>query len=68
MEPGCLLNWVLAAAMLATALFGGLARRITLRGSYVIDGDTRPRELWMFVAGCTVVGIALLVVAVLHVR
>ena len=67
MEPGGPLNWVLAAAMLAGALFGGLARRITLRGGFTIDGDTDPRSLWLFVGGCTVVGLALLIQAVLNV-
>jgi membrane protein required for beta-lactamase induction len=68
MKPGGLLNWMLAAGMLATALFGGLARRITLRDGSAIDGDTHPRALWMFVGGCTVVGIALLIEAALNVR
>lgn len=68
MEPGGLLNWVLAAAMLATALFGGLARRISLRDGSKIDSDTHPRALWMFVGGCAVVGMALLIQAVLNER
>lgn len=65
MEPGSPLNWILAIAMLATALFGGLARRITLRGGEVIDGDTHPRYFWMFIGSCAIVGIALLIQAVL---
>jgi hypothetical protein len=63
MTPGSPLNWILAVAMLAVALFGGLARRITLRDGSVIDGDKHPRFFWMFVGGCAVVGIALLIQA-----
>ena len=68
MEPGGALNWTLAAAMLATALFAGLARRITFRDGSTIDGDTHPRALWMFVGGCAVGGIALLIQAMFNVR
>lgn len=65
MEPGSPLNWILAIAMLATALFGGLARRITLRGGEIIDGDTYPRYFRMFIGSCGIVGIVLLIQAVL---
>jgi hypothetical protein len=68
MEPGGPLNWMLAAAMLAAALFGGLARRITFRDGSVIDGDRNAREFWMLVGGCGIVGFALLIQAVLNIR
>jgi hypothetical protein len=63
--PGSPLNWILAVAMLALALFGGLARRITLRDGSIIDGDKHPRFFWMFVGGCSLVGGALLIQAVM---
>ena len=68
MEPGGLLNWILAVAMLATAFFGGLARRISFRDGSIIDGGSNPRMFWMFVGGCGLVGLALLAQAVLNVR
>lgn len=68
MEPGGALNWILAAALLATTLFGGLAQRITLRDGSIIDGDSNPRKFWMFVGGCGLVGFVLLIQALLNVR
>lgn len=68
MESGGLLNWILALALLATALFAGLARRITLRDGSVIDGSSSPRMFWMFVGGCGLVGFTLLMQALWNVR
>ena len=68
MTPGGLFNWILAIALLATALFGGLARRITLRDGSAIDSDTQPRTFWIFVTGCGIVGIGLLIQAAMNVR
>jgi hypothetical protein len=56
---------ILAVAMLAVALFGGLARRITLSDGSIIDGDKTPRVFWMFVGSCALVGVALLIQAML---
>ncbi|MGI4879640.1 MAG: hypothetical protein ACRYG4_19365 [Janthinobacterium lividum] len=55
-------------AMLATALFGGLARRITLRDGSTIDSESNPKTFWMFVGGCGFVGFALLIQALLNFR
>ena len=68
MVPGGLLNWILAVAMLATALFGGLARRITLRDGSIINGESNPKTFWLFVGGCGLVGFALLIQALLNFR
>ena len=68
MEPGGLLNWMLAMAMLATALFGGLARRISLRDGFIIDSDSNPKTFWLFVGGCGLVGLALLIQALSNFR
>lgn len=68
MEPGGLLNWILAAAMLATALIGGLARRITFRDGSIMDGERNPRRFWMFVGLCGFVGFDLLIQALVNVR
>jgi hypothetical protein len=54
--------------MLAVALFGGLARRVRLRGGSALDAATQPRMFWMFVGGCAIVGLALLLQAVLSFR
>jgi len=68
MEPGGLLNWILAAAMLATALFSGLARRITFRDGSIIDGESNPKTFWIFTGGCGLVGFALLIQALSNFR
>jgi hypothetical protein len=68
MTPGGPLNWIIAFAMLAVALIGGLARRITLRDGSVIDGETNPRAFWMFIGGCAIGGFTLLVQAALSFR
>lgn len=68
MEPGGLLNWILAAAMLATARLGGLARRITLRDGSTIDGESNPKTFWIFIGRCGLVGFALLIQALLNFR
>ena len=68
MVPGGLLNWILAVVMLATALFGGLARRITLRDGSIINGESNPKTFWLFVGGCGLVGFALLIQALLNFR
>lgn len=68
MEPGGALNWILVTAMLAMALFGGLAVRITLRDGSSIEADSNPRKFWIFVGGCGAVRFVLLIQALLNVR
>lgn len=60
MTPSDPLNWIVAFAMLAFALFGGLAGRVTLRGGVIIDSETSPRTFWLFIGGCAMVGLTLL--------
>ncbi|CAN5444242.1 hypothetical protein BH10PSE14_BH10PSE14_16950 [soil metagenome] len=67
MTPGGPLNWILAVAMIATAPFCGLARRITFRDGSAIEGDAHPRMFWMFVGLCAIVGMALLIRAALNI-
>jgi hypothetical protein len=68
MEPGSTFNWVMAVAMLGSAMCVGLAGRVSLRGGEILDRDDGPVRFWLFVIGCGIVGVALLAQAIFHFR